>query len=110
MKRLIVNADDFGMAGPVDLGIIRGHRDGIITSASLLAGGESAEHAASLARENPTLGVGAHLCLTGMIPVLDASKIPTITKDGRLLPGPLAVMSRLTFGLADRREIKAELT
>lgn len=110
MKRLIVNADDFGMANAVDLGIIEGHREGIITSASILTCGESAGHAARLAAENPALGVGVHLCLTGMRPVLDAANIPTITKDGRLLPSPLAFMSRLFFGLVDKAEIKAELS
>lgn len=110
MKRLIVNADDFGMANAVDLGIIKGHREGIITSASILAGGESAGHAARLAAENPGLGVGVHLCLTGIRPVLDAAKLPTITKDGRLLPGPLAFMSRLSLGLVDKAEIRAELS
>ncbi|HEY3346254.1 MAG TPA: ChbG/HpnK family deacetylase [Nitrospirota bacterium] len=53
MKHLIINADDFGMAGAVNAGIIRGHREGIITSASLLAGGAAAEEAAALAKDNP---------------------------------------------------------
>ena len=109
MKRLIVNADDFGMAEPVNLGIVKGHREGIVTSASLLACGTRAEQAALLARENPTLGVGAHLCLTIERSVLAPSALPTLTDGGRLPASPFHLMSRLALGLIDKREIEAEL-
>ncbi|MGH7926099.1 MAG: ChbG/HpnK family deacetylase, partial [Candidatus Binatus sp.] len=36
MKRLIVNADDFGLSPEVNAGILRAHRDGILRSASLM--------------------------------------------------------------------------
>ncbi len=79
MKRLIVNADDFGMAESVNDGIIRGHEEGIITSASFMAGAKAAEHAAGLAKENPSLGVGVHLCLTLVRPVAEPSKIRVLS-------------------------------
>ena len=41
MSKLIVNADDFGLHSAVNAGIIDGHRRGIITSTSLMAGGEA---------------------------------------------------------------------
>ena len=41
MSKLIVNADDFGLHSAVNAGIIDGHRRGIITSTSLMAGGRS---------------------------------------------------------------------
>ena len=41
MSKLIVNADDFGLHSAVNAGILDGHRTGIITSTSLLAGGDA---------------------------------------------------------------------
>lgn len=109
MRRLIVNADDFGMAEPVNLGIIKGHRDGIITSTSLLACGKWAEHAAGLAKENPGLGVGVHLCLTIEKPLLDPSKLPSLAPGGMLPSSPFQFMRRFAFGLIDKTEVEAEL-
>ena len=37
MRRLIVNADDFGMTAGIDRGIVEGCREGIITSATFMA-------------------------------------------------------------------------
>jgi chitin disaccharide deacetylase len=63
LKQLIVNADDFGYTRDVNDGIVHGHRNGILTSTTLMAPGLAFEHAAALARENPTLDVGVHLVL-----------------------------------------------
>ncbi len=48
MSKLIVNADDFGLHSAVNAGIIDGHRTGIITSTSLLAGGDAFTEAVSI--------------------------------------------------------------
>ena len=63
VKRLVVNADDFGFTSDVNEGILRSHRDGIVRSASLMANGPAFEHAVQIARRHPTLGVGCHLTL-----------------------------------------------
>jgi chitin disaccharide deacetylase len=63
MKRLIVNADDFGLTRGVNRGIIQSHREGIVTSATIMANGEAFEDAVELARANPSLGVGVHIVL-----------------------------------------------
>jgi len=47
---LIVTADDLGYAPERDAGIIKGYEEGIITQASLLVNGSSAESAVQLAR------------------------------------------------------------
>jgi len=65
MKQLIVNADDFGVAESVNRGIIYGHKNGIITSTSLMINRPYAEEAAQLAKENPKLGVGLHFEIIG---------------------------------------------
>ena len=65
MKRLIVNADDFGFTRDVNEGIVHAHRTGILTATTLMATGRSFEHAVALAREDPGLDVGVHLVLVG---------------------------------------------
>jgi predicted glycoside hydrolase/deacetylase ChbG (UPF0249 family) len=61
--RLIVNADDFGLSDGVNRGIARAHRDGIVTSTSLMVRGTAAPQAAALALELPELSIGLHLDL-----------------------------------------------
>jgi hopanoid biosynthesis associated protein HpnK len=61
--RLIVNGDDFGSSHGANNAIIRAHREGILTSTSLMVNGNAADHAVRLARENKTLGVGIHVTL-----------------------------------------------
>ena len=65
MKRLIVNADDFGFTEDVNEGILAAHRHGILTSTTLMAPGAAFDHAVRLAHENPGLDVGCHLVLVG---------------------------------------------
>lgn len=65
MKRLIVNGDDFGAGRGVNRGIVEAHRDGILTSASLMVEMPGSEEAARLASGLPQLSVGLHAVLTG---------------------------------------------
>jgi predicted glycoside hydrolase/deacetylase ChbG (UPF0249 family) len=64
-KRLVINADDFGFTHDVNEGIVEAHRDGILSSTTLMANGEAFDHAVSLAERNPSLDVGCHLVLVG---------------------------------------------
>jgi predicted glycoside hydrolase/deacetylase ChbG (UPF0249 family) len=60
LRRLIVNADDFGLSEGVNQGIIEAHTGGIVTSTSLMVHRPAARHAAELARGHPALSVGLH--------------------------------------------------
>ncbi len=62
-RRLIINADDFGLSAGVNRGIIRAHEDGVLTSASLMVRGAAVGAAADYARGHPRLSVGLHLDL-----------------------------------------------
>jgi predicted glycoside hydrolase/deacetylase ChbG (UPF0249 family) len=64
MKRLIVNADDYGAGRGINRGIVEAHRDGIVTSASLMVEMPGSEEAARLAAALPRLSVGLHAVLT----------------------------------------------
>ncbi len=61
MRLLIVTADDFGLSHGVNRGIVEAHREGILTSTSLMVHRPAAEQAAALARACPALSVGLHL-------------------------------------------------
>ena len=65
MRRLVVNADDFGFTRDVNAGIVEAHRNGILTATTLMATGGAFDDAVRLARENPTLDIGCHLVLVG---------------------------------------------
>ncbi|MBU6267721.1 MAG: hopanoid biosynthesis-associated protein HpnK [Sphingomonadales bacterium] len=65
MKQLIVTTDDFGMSLEVNEAVEQAHRDGILTSASLVVTGDAVEDAVRRAQRLPTLGVGLHLALFG---------------------------------------------
>jgi len=65
VKRLVVNADDFGFTRDVNLGIIEAHRNGILTATTLMATGLAFDDAVSIAKANPTLDIGCHLVLVG---------------------------------------------
>jgi chitin disaccharide deacetylase len=62
-RRLVVNADDFGLSAGVNAGILRAHREGIVTSASLMVRAPAAVHAVAAAAANPQLDVGLHVDL-----------------------------------------------
>lgn len=88
VRRLIVNADDFGFTRDVNEGILEAHQRGILRAASLLATGPAFEHAVELARRTPSLDVGAHLALVGMPSALDGRPLPaTVAELLRVLAG-----------------------
>jgi predicted glycoside hydrolase/deacetylase ChbG (UPF0249 family) len=63
-RPLIVNADDFGRSAGTNDGIIRAHRHGIVTSASLMVRRSAAVAAAEYARQQPSISIGLHLDLS----------------------------------------------
>jgi predicted glycoside hydrolase/deacetylase ChbG (UPF0249 family) len=104
MKRLIVNADDFGLCGSVNRGILEAHQRGIVTSATILANAPGFEDAIALARQAPSLGVGVHLTLTWGRPVSRPQEVPSLVRgDGAFaftawhLPAAMAA-GRITLG------------
>lgn len=110
MKQLILNADDFGLTRGVNEGIVRAYRDGILTSATLMATGCEFDDAVSRAKAAPNLGVGCHLVLVGGTAVSPPDEIPSlVTKDGKL---PLTLpqfVAKVSSGKIRSRDIEREL-
>jgi chitin disaccharide deacetylase len=115
-KRLIVNGDDFGISPGVNAGLVRAHREGILSSASLMVDTPYSAEAARLGAEQPALGVGVHVVIDSCAGLADAEaeverqverfvelagRLPThidshrnVHQDERLLPAFLAVARR----------------
>jgi hopanoid biosynthesis associated protein HpnK len=110
MRRLIVNADDFGLHAAVNRGILAAHTAGIVSSASLMAGGAAFDEAVRLAGECPRLGVGVHLTLVGANPVLPAEEVSSLVDETGSLYGsyPLFI-KRLLRGKIRLAEVEQEL-
>jgi len=109
MKRLIVNADDFGFTRGVNAGIVRAYKTGIVTSTTIMANGEAFEDAIELVRTNPGLGVGCHLAVVGGRPVAEPSRVPSLVDDEGALPATLTqLMIKLARGSVSTDEIARE--
>ena len=112
--RLIVHADDFGIAEAVNRGIVEAHEHGIVTSTSIMATGAAFAHAVALAKSHPTLDLGVHLTLTEERPLrADAAAAGLMGADGRFLPhvAQLAVLQlrgKISFA-AVRAELDAQV-
>jgi chitin disaccharide deacetylase len=92
--KLIVNADDFGYTERVTTGILRAHRDGIVTATTLMTNAPHTDAAAKLARVTPSLDVGVHLVLTFDRPLADLARLRTLVDaDGKFFR-PKELMSR----------------
>lgn len=81
MRRLIVTGDDFGLAIPVNEAIEEAHRNGILTTASLMVGASHAADAIERAKRLPTLKVGLHLVLVEGRPMLSPVVIPNLVDE-----------------------------
>jgi hopanoid biosynthesis associated protein HpnK len=110
MKELIINADDFGYTHGVNEGIIRAHREGILTSATLMANGAAFDDAVEKAKANPKLGVGCHLVLTGGKSVAPLEEIPSLAdREGRLPESLGVLVTRISLGAVRTKDMEAEL-
>jgi chitin disaccharide deacetylase len=109
MKRLIVNADDFGLTRGVNRGITRAFHDGILTSTTLMANGPAFEDAVEQARANPGLGVGCHLVLVGGCAVAAPRQAGSLVDRNGMLPGGLlALVTYLACGRVQLENIESE--
>ena len=80
--QLIVNADDFGYTPGVTRGIVRAHRDGIVTATTMMANAPDSAGAGRAARGAKTLDVGVHLVFTYGRPLLPTSRVRSLLGDG----------------------------
>jgi len=97
-RRLIVNADDFGRSASINQAVIRAHREGILTTASLMVNEPGFLEAGALAKEHPTLGVGLHLSLLCGRAACPPATIPGLVDASGCFPdSPVKVGCRYFF-------------
>ncbi|HEY3156531.1 MAG TPA: ChbG/HpnK family deacetylase [Candidatus Eisenbacteria bacterium] len=108
-RRLIVNADDFGLTLPITEGTIDAFERGILTSASFVAAGDAFARAAQYAASHPDLDAGVHLMIVHLSPVLPPEETRSLVQeDGRFLPGYGEFMARYLSGGVRDEEVEAE--
>jgi predicted glycoside hydrolase/deacetylase ChbG (UPF0249 family) len=74
-KLLIINADDLGYSVGINRGIVYCSLKGVVTSTSLIAGGEYATHGVDyLMEQAPKLEIGLHITLTGLCSPISSGK------------------------------------
>ncbi|MBX7221764.1 MAG: hopanoid biosynthesis-associated protein HpnK [Blastocatellia bacterium] len=110
MKRLIVNADDFGKTEACNQAIIRAHDQGILTSCSLMVSGEACEQAVELARSRPRLAVGLHLVLICGKSALPSTEIPDLVDaEGNFSNDSFTAGVKYYFSKTAREQLRQEI-
>ncbi|MBL7155870.1 MAG: ChbG/HpnK family deacetylase [Candidatus Omnitrophica bacterium] len=109
-KKLVINADDFGLAPDINRGVIKCFKEGAVTDMSLLAAGASFEHAAGLAREHNINALGVHLALTcSFKPVSPEKDVPTLLGTNSVFPKNYKTfLTKYFAGLVKGEEISRE--
>ena len=109
-RRLIVNADDFGRSKSINDAVIRAHREGILTTASLMVNEVACDEAVALAKQHPNLGVGLHLTLLCGHSALPRETIPGLVNDSsEFTNSPVGAGMKYFFCRELRSQLAAEL-
>lgn len=114
MRRLIINADDFGLTSGVNRAIVEAHQRGVLTSATLMANSQAFDEAVMVAKSNPTLAIGCHVVLVDGVPVSDPEHIPSLLANNhgscRFQRTLGRFIARLAYRELDPNQIEAEVT
>ncbi len=113
MRRLIINADDFGLTSGVNRGILESHQSGVVTSSTLMACGAQFQEAVALALQVPRLSVGCHVVLVDGAPVLSVEQLSSLAIAGsppRFRESLIGFAGRAAAGRLDQEQIEQEVT
>lgn len=105
MRKVIINADDFGLCAPVNRAIVESFRAGNLTSTTMMVAMPGTEEGAQLAAENPRMAIGLHFCLTEGRPLTNAASL--IDGEGNFLERGV-LMKKLLLGRVQPAEVAAE--
>jgi hopanoid biosynthesis associated protein HpnK len=109
-RRLIVNADDFGRSSAINEAVLRAHREGILTTASLMVNEPACAEAVALAHEHPRLGIGLHLTFLCGRSALPQARIPGLVNEAQEFGNnPAAAGVRYFFVRQLREQLRAEI-
>jgi hopanoid biosynthesis associated protein HpnK len=113
MRRLIINADDFGMTAGVNRAIAESHRAGIVTSATLMANESATQEAIGLASQLSSLSVGCHVVLVDGKPLSNSQQVPSLLISGnsdvqRFRPGIAHLAAAAASRKIQRTDVQRE--
>jgi hopanoid biosynthesis associated protein HpnK len=109
MRKVIINADDFGLSKGVNEGIVLAHRKGILTSTSLMANMPGFAQAVELAKQNEELGVGLHLNIVRGQPLSPANRVGSlINKEKKFFSNVFIIWRKLWTKKIKKQEIELE--
>ncbi len=108
LRRIVINADDFGMTAGVTRAILEAHAAGVVSSTSLMANGAATDLAIEAARRTPALGVGLHVNVTSGRPLLPAREVPSLCGDDGAFLGLSRFVRRALAGRVASEEVAAE--
>lgn len=113
-KRIIINADDFGLCSGVNKAVAQAHTDGVLTSTTIMANMPAADEAVKIAKQLPNLGVGVHLNLFEGQPLSKDGCVNCLLDDQgsfALTPAKLSLLSicRRKIRNAIRTELAAQI-
>jgi len=110
VKRIVINADDFGLCEGVNRAVEEAYADGILTSATIMTNMPCAEQAVDIARRRPNLGIGVHLTLTEGRPISEPDAVrPLLDADGRFVHSPTHLAILAVLRPTVRRAVEIEL-
>jgi chitin disaccharide deacetylase len=114
VRKLIVNADDFGLTAGINRAIVETHTAGVVSSTTLIANGPQFDDAVTLARATPSLSVGCHVVLVDGTPVSPTHTVDTLRAIRSAEPDNFytslsAFAARATLGGFDRDQLVDEV-
>jgi predicted glycoside hydrolase/deacetylase ChbG (UPF0249 family) len=95
-RRIVINADDFGISSGVNQAVAQAHTDGVLTSTTIMANMPAADEAVEIAKQLPDLGVGVHLNLFEGQPLSKDGCVDCLLDDNgsfALTPAKLSLLS-----------------
>ena len=110
MRKVIFNADDFGISTEVNEAIERAHREGVLRAASLMVAAPATADAVARARRLPDLAVGLHVVVVNGRPALPVSEVSDLVDaNGEFLIDLVGAGFRFFFRPGVRRQLEAEI-
>lgn len=111
MKKMIINADDFGLCAGVNDAVAEAHTKGVLTSATIMANMAGFDKAVKIVKMMPSLGVGVHLNLTEGVPLSKDPEVKILQDSkGQFKYSPAKLAVKSIFNLRIQKAIESELS